>query len=43
MIESKYDKVYSQRTEQLEIYQFVEGKWQPRGQPHSIVLKNLKM
>ena len=26
MIESKYDKVYSQRTEQTEIYQFVEGK-----------------
>ena len=26
MIESKYDKVYSQRTEQAEIYQFVEGK-----------------
>lgn len=26
MIESKYDKVYSQRTEQTEIYKFVEGK-----------------
>ena len=26
MIESKYDKVYSQRTEQAEIYQFVESK-----------------
>ena len=26
MIESKYDKVYSQRTQQAEIYQFVESK-----------------
>ena len=26
LIESKYDKVYSQRTEQTEIYKFVEGK-----------------
>lgn len=26
MVESKYDKVYSQRTEQAEIYKFVEGK-----------------
>ena len=26
MIESKYDKVYTQRTEQTEIFRFVEGK-----------------
>ena len=26
MIESKYDKVYTQRTDQPEIFRFVEGK-----------------
>ena len=27
LIESKYDKVYSQRSSQPEIYSFVKGKW----------------